>query len=80
MPPARLVVGKDAPDRLVAAPVAAHALERLRDGLLLRPRAERARQLQPEVGGRAADVAFGKPQAQHVLGAEGADADARDDP
>ncbi len=61
VPPLRLVVGEDAPDRLVAAPVAAQPLERLGDRLLDRPRAERVGQLQPEVGGRASDVAFGKP-------------------
>ena len=80
VPPARLVVREDVADRVVAAPVAAEPLERRRDRLLDRPRAERLRQLEPEIGRGAADVALGQSEAEHVLGAERAHADRGHDP
>ena len=76
--PRRLVIGEHAADRLVAPPVAAQGLERVGDRLLLGPRAERVRQLEAEVGGRAADVPLREPQAEHVLRPMGPDADACD--
>ncbi len=77
--PVRLVVREDAPDGVVAAAVAAQALERRGDRLLLGARAQVLGELEPEVGRRAADVALGQPQAEHPLRAHRAHADPGDD-
>ena len=68
--PVRLVLGEDLLDRLVAAAVAAEALERGRDRLLALRGAEALRELEAEVGRALADVALGHAQEQHVLRAE----------
>ena len=75
--PGRLVVFKHRANRLVAAAVAAEALERVGDRLLFGWGAQRAGELETEIERGRADVALGKPQAEHPLGAEGARADRR---
>ena len=79
MLPVRLVGGEDLADRLVAAPVAAEALERGRDRLLALRRAEALGELEAEVGGALADVALGHAQQQDVLRAERAHRERRAD-
>ena len=70
MLPVRLVGREHLADRLVAAPVAAEALERGRDRLLALRRAEALGELESEVGRALADVALGHAQQQDVLRAE----------